>query len=72
MPAGSSDVGDLWYPMCAYEAAKAHAANYPARADEYGPFFREFLAGGAASSGRPRSGRSRRRPDADSDFDRLY
>ncbi len=29
-----------------------------------------FLAGGAASSGRPRSGRSsRRRPGADSDFD---
>lgn len=32
-----------WFGICAYEARRAHAANYPARADEYGPYFRDFL-----------------------------
>lgn len=26
-----------WFPLCGIEAAVAHAATYPARADEYGP-----------------------------------
>lgn len=37
-----------WTPMCAAEAAVAHAATFPARADEYGPTLRRFLEGGHA------------------------
>ena len=37
-----------WETICSYEAAKAHAANYPSRAGEYGPFFGQFLEFGAA------------------------
>jgi amidase len=38
-----SHVGAIWQPICAYEMAKAHAATFPARANEYGPYLREFL-----------------------------
>src|SRR3569833_324883 len=41
-----SHVVDIWMPICAYEMAKAHAATFPARSNEYGPYLREFLAGG--------------------------
>ena len=37
---------DIWMPICAYEMAKAHAATFPARSAEYGPYLREFLGGG--------------------------
>ncbi|HEY4210402.1 MAG TPA: amidase [Steroidobacteraceae bacterium] len=37
---------DIWMPLCAYEMAKAHAATFPARSAEYGPYLREFLEGG--------------------------
>ena len=40
-----------WGTICSYEAARAHAATYPARADEYGPYFGEFLANGLAVTG---------------------
>ncbi len=32
-----------WPLLCAAEAAKAHQAYYPSRADDYGAYFREFL-----------------------------
>ena len=35
-----------WGTICSYEAARAHAENYPDRADEYGPYFGQFLANG--------------------------
>jgi amidase len=38
-----SHVVDIWQPICAYEMAKAHATTFPARANEYGPYLREFL-----------------------------
>jgi amidase len=38
---------DAWLTICATEMIVAHAANYPSRASEYGPYIREFLAGGA-------------------------
>ena len=38
-------LGD-WGTICSYEAAKAHAANYPSRADDYGPYFGQFLENG--------------------------
>ena len=43
MPPEILDVGDNWFPLCSREAFLAHAETYPSRADEYGPFFREFL-----------------------------
>ena len=37
------EVLGTWVPICAAEAAVAHAATFPARAEEYGPTFRSFL-----------------------------
>ena len=37
---------DTWMAICSSEMAAAHAANYPSRANEYGPYLREFLASG--------------------------
>ena len=41
------EVQAAWTFICAAEAVEAHRANYPARADEYGAYFREFLELGA-------------------------
>jgi len=41
---------DAAYLLCASEAVAAHAAHYPSRAEEYGPYFREFLQGGARAT----------------------
>ena len=38
---------DAWFALCASEIVVAHAANYPSRAKEYGPYMREFLETGA-------------------------
>ena len=43
-----SDVPTAWDTLCSFEAAEAHAANYPSRSDEYGGYFREYLALGAS------------------------
>ncbi len=40
-------MADVWFTLCSSEAAAAHAANYPSRANEYGPYFREVLQIGA-------------------------
>ena len=39
-------VVETWAPICAHEMLAAHAATFPARAAEYGPYLREFLEGG--------------------------
>jgi amidase len=39
-----------WPVLCSAEAADAHRAFFPARADEYGPWFREWLNRGAGFS----------------------
>lgn len=41
---------DAWFLLCSSEAVASHSANYPSRAKEYGPYFREFLQSGAAAS----------------------
>jgi amidase len=38
----------MWFILCAKEAVAAHAANFPSRKNEYGPYFRGFLEVGAA------------------------
>ena len=43
-----SDVVQIWNTICSVEMAAAHAETYPKRAAEYGPYLREFLAGGLA------------------------
>ena len=44
------DVLGAWPVICAAEAVEAHRANYPARKDEYGAYFRGFLDFGAEVS----------------------
>ena len=40
-----------WGVLCQAEAAAAHRETYPARSDEYGPWFRGWLERGAAVTG---------------------
>jgi len=40
-----------WMPVTTAEAAVAHQKTFPARADDYGPAFREFLEGGLRVTG---------------------
>ena len=40
-------VVQTWIAICGAEIVAAHAATYPARASEYGPYMQEFLASGA-------------------------
>jgi Amidase len=40
-----------WAPLCAVEAAVAHATTYPARKDEYGPVLASVLEAGRAVTG---------------------
>ena len=48
VPAEILTLGELWFPICTYEAHKAHAANYPSRREEYGNYFGDFLDIGAS------------------------
>jgi amidase len=43
-------IRNIWLILCAKEAVAAHAANFPSRKNEYGPYFREFLEMGAATN----------------------
>jgi amidase len=40
-----------WPVLCSAEAVAAHEANYPARRDDYGPWFRGWLDMGASVTG---------------------
>ena len=46
MPERLSEYLPAWMVLCASEAADAHRKTYPAQADKYGPWFREWLARG--------------------------
>jgi amidase len=43
-----SAMRDTWLSICAPEALVFHKDTYPARANDYGAYFRQFLATGAA------------------------
>ncbi len=45
-----TEILGAWFVICAAEAVEAHRANYPARADDYGDYFRGFLDFGAGVS----------------------
>jgi len=47
MPDFPASFMNAWFTICAYEARVAHAANYPARADAYGAYFRDLLEMGS-------------------------
>lgn len=47
----TSESGAIWYPIGTVEAASAHAATFPSRADEYGPGFRSDLEYGSSVTG---------------------
>lgn len=42
-----TEVRSMWFILCAKEAVTAHAANFPSRKNEYGPYFRGLLETGA-------------------------
>jgi amidase len=44
---GPAALRNLWLPITAYEALRAHAENFPSRADEYGAYLRGVLEMGA-------------------------
>jgi len=48
MPGRLREYLEAWPVLCSSEAVAAHAATYPARAGEYGPWFRQWLDHGAA------------------------
>ena len=48
MPEIMRDAMEAWPVICSSEAVMAHSETYPSRADEYGPFFREWLENGSA------------------------
>lgn len=50
MPALTPELQEVWFTICAKEAAQAHAAHYPSRAEDYGAYFGDFLALGASVS----------------------
>lgn len=43
IPADTATLLDTWFAICSREAFAAHADTFPARAEEYGPYFSEFL-----------------------------
>jgi len=45
-----SEVHAAWFTVCTAEAAEAHRASFPSRANEYGAYFREFLEFGSSVS----------------------
>ncbi len=47
MPERLREYLEAWPVICTSEAAAAHAETYPARADEYGPWFREWVRMGS-------------------------
>jgi amidase len=51
MPARLREYLGAWPVLCASEALAAHRETFPSRADEYGPWFREWLERGASYSG---------------------
>jgi amidase len=57
-----SDMLATWQTICGAEIVTAHRADYPARADQMGPYFRMFLEGGAkVTPGQLTAAREKRR-----------
>ena len=63
MPDFEPALVDAWFAICSYEARQAHAATYPARADDYGAYFREFLEVGSTVTDEAYANASQARDD---------
>lgn len=50
VPTLTEEEANAWTTLAAAEAAAVHEATFPARAEEYGVYFRQFLAGGRSTS----------------------
>ena len=64
-------MADTWFVLCSSEAATAHAANYPSRANEYGPYFREVLQLGVGWTARDLAGARQRQSAIAGEFTTL-
>lgn len=68
MPEFPPSLVDTWFTICSYEAYRAHAATYPSRADQYGPYFREFLEFGSGVTDESYANASRTRSEFSDQF----
>jgi amidase len=66
-----SDLVPTWAAICGAEIAAAHAATYPSRAAEYGPYLREFLETGASVTPQVLAAARRRRAQLTAQMDAL-
>jgi amidase len=66
---GPMDLRNAWLPVTAYEAYKAHAANYPSRADEYGGYLGNVLKLGMSMSEQDYAKASSRRAQISNRFE---
>lgn len=57
--------------ICSSEMVAAHAATYPSRASEYGPYLREFLESGSRVTARQLSAARKRRSELTAQFAAL-
>lgn len=62
---------DTWLTICTAEMAAAHAATFPARAAEYGPYLREFLSQGRQVTPERLAAARRRRAELTTQFAAL-
>ncbi len=69
MPGDKALIEEIFFTMCPHETARAHAVTYPSRADEYGAFFRDFLASGSAITEDQYAAASEKRVDYAQRFD---
>jgi amidase len=70
MPDLTGVVG-AWMTICSSEMVAAHAANYPSRASEYGPYLREFLESGSRVTAQQLSDARKRRAELTAQFAAL-
>jgi amidase len=66
-----SDAPQYWSVICGHEMAAAHAATFPARAAEYGPYLRAFLTDGAAVTAEQLAAARRRQTGLTAQLDEL-
>jgi amidase len=62
---------ETWVPICRFEAYKAHAATFPAQADGYGHFLREFLEAGASVTAEQYQSANRQRAQFNLHFEEV-
>ena len=72
VPEGTKSTGDIWFPICAYEAARAHAENFPSRANEFGEYYRWFLEFGATVTDEQYAAASEQRAAFNEQFNSIF